>query len=58
MASDPGYDSLRDQIEGLLTEARLQSQQAHDWAKVEAYWHIGHAVASHIDAEGGPTYGQ
>jgi endonuclease YncB( thermonuclease family) len=54
----PGYDVLRDQIEGLLTEARVQSRQARDWARVESYWHIGDALARHIDAGQGSTYGQ
>ena len=37
---DPGYHSLREQIEALLTETRLHSRQVAEWQKVEMYWLI------------------
>ncbi|MBT3345744.1 MAG: hypothetical protein HOH74_11910 [Gemmatimonadetes bacterium] len=36
---DTGYHSLREQIEDLLTESRLQARQGREWEKVETYWH-------------------
>ena len=55
---DPGYHSLREQIEALLTETRLHSRQVAEWQKVEMYWLICYALVAHIDAHPGQTYGQ
>ena len=55
---DPGYHSLREQIEALLTETRLHSRQVAEWQKVEMHWLIYDALVAHIDAHPGPTYGQ
>ena len=54
---DPGYHSLREQIEALLTETRLHSRQVAEWQKVEMYWLICDALVAHIDAHPGSTYG-
>lgn len=56
--NDTGYYTLREQIEGLLTESRLQARQAGEWEKVETYWQIGEALTAHIDAHPGSGYGQ
>ncbi|MFC1526089.1 DUF1016 N-terminal domain-containing protein [Candidatus Latescibacterota bacterium] len=52
------YESLRDQIEGILSEGKVHSHQAGEWEKVETYWHIGDALVSHIDAQPRADYGQ
>ncbi|MBT3344352.1 MAG: hypothetical protein HN712_22475 [Gemmatimonadetes bacterium] len=52
------YHSLREQLEGLLAESRLQSRQASEWEKVETYWQIGDALTAHIDTQPGAKYGQ
>jgi hypothetical protein len=56
--NDPGSDTLREQIEGLLTETRPDARDLLKWQKVETYWHIGAALAVHIDSHEGATYGQ
>lgn len=56
--NDPGSDTLREQIEGLLTETRQDARDLLEWQKVETYLHIGAALAVHIDSHEGATYGQ
>lgn len=52
------YDSLRDQIEGLLTEGRQFGRRAAEWEKVETYWGIGDALTAYLDSMGGTTQGE
>lgn len=52
------YHSLREQIEGLLTEGQQFGRRAAEWEKVETYWHIGDALTRYLEAHGGPTKGQ
>ena len=56
--NDSTYHSLREQIEGLLTESRQQTRQAGEWEKVETYWQIGDALTAHIDTIPGSKHGQ
>ncbi len=44
MSHDAQYYSLREQIEGLLTEGQQFGKRAAEWEKVETYWHIGAAL--------------
>ena len=56
--NDGAYHSLREHIEALLTESRQHVRQSADWQKVETYWHIGDALAAHLDSYPGSTYGK
>lgn len=53
---DPSYGALRDQIEGLLTEGRLERRRAGEWRKVETCWHVGDALAAHLRARPGVSH--
>ena len=35
------YDALREEIEIILSEGKLQSRQATEWEKVQTYWNVG-----------------
>lgn len=56
--NDTDYLNLRDQIQGLLTETDPLAHHLAEWQKVETHWHIGDALATHIDAHQGSTYGR
>jgi len=55
---DLQYDTLREQIEGILSEGKVHTQRAGEWAKVEAYWHIGDALQIHFRGNSRAEYGQ
>ena len=52
------YHSLREQVEGLLTEGRQFGRRAAEWEKVETYWHVGDALTGYLGGHGGTTIGQ
>ncbi|MFH1570137.1 MAG: DUF1016 N-terminal domain-containing protein, partial [Gemmatimonadota bacterium] len=52
------YPLLLDQIEALLTEGKVHSRRTAESAKVEAYWHIGDALQSHLRDHPRAEYGQ
>ena len=52
------YPTLRDQIQGILTEGQSHTRQATEWERVETYWHIGDALLSHIAAQPRADYGR
>ena len=58
MASDADYHSLREQIEGLLSEGQLHRKQATEARKVETFWYIGDALISHFLTRPDATYGE
>lgn len=55
---EPRYAALREQVEGILTEGRMQSRQAGQWEKVGTYWHVGDALLSHIGSQPRAGYGE
>ena len=55
---DRQYHSLRDQIEGILSEGKVHTRQAGEWEKVETYWHIGDALLGHFGDRPRAEYGQ
>ena len=55
---DPRYHALREQIEGVLSEGKVHSRRTGDWAKVEAYWHVGEALQTHFSGQPRAEYGQ
>ena len=52
------YRALREQIEGILSEGRIHSRRTSEWAKVEAYWHIGDSLQTHFRGQPRAEYGQ
>ena len=54
----PQYPLLRDHIEGILTEGKVHSRRTGEWAKVEAYWHVGDALTGHFRDHPRAEYGQ
>lgn len=55
---DSAYHSLREQIQGILSEGQLHSRKATDWEKVETYWQVGDALLGHISAQPRADYGK
>ena len=55
---DRQYDTLREQIEGILSEGKVHTRQAGEWEKVETYWHIGDALQIHFHGHPRAEYGQ
>lgn len=54
---DSQYHSLREQLEGLLTEGSQFGRRAAEWEKVETYWHMGDALLRFLGRNGGTTHG-
>lgn len=54
----PDYTTLRDHVQGILSEGQSHARQATAWERVDTYWHVGDAVLSHIDAQPRADYGQ
>ena len=42
--ADVSYAELREEIELILSEGKLQSRQATEWEKVQTYWQVGNAL--------------
>ena len=53
------YSRLREQVQAVLAEGKVQTRQATECERVDAYWHVGDAIHVHILArEGRAGYGQ
>ena len=59
-SSDPpqSYPLLREHVEGILAEGKVHSRRSGEWAKVEAYWHVGDALQGHFRGRPRAEYGQ
>ena len=55
---DRQYHALREQIEGILSEGKIDTRQASEWSRVETYWHIGDALQTHLRGNPRAEYGQ
>ena len=52
------YHALREQIEGIISEARVHTRRTGEWARVETYWHIGDSVLTHLGGQPRAEYGE
>lgn len=52
------YHSLREQIQSLLSEGKVQVKQAGEAQKTETYWHIGDALLAHVQGQPRADYGE